>query len=381
VRCHLQRLAIGRRTAADYGDAAAERLRAAAGPVEGVGVAHVIAAGSRLRSTDLLPSLLSLYEDLGLHTELYGLAGDRPLWRLVRELEDGLQGGETAITDEGWSDYLESTPTIEGADVVVIHGPGPLGVKAPKRIWRPGLDRSNADAATWQRLQPLAADCPTASGEAIDPLAPACVELPVRLAGSMLRSAGVDLSRPCCCQIRPFDTWQDPHDVLDAFELASQELPTLQLVLAGDPERGDIEAWRLLREVSDYAHSQDGLLLLTGPEGLGAVELNALRTISRATIESSIAPAAGTTALETMWKSKPLIAAGNVGPAHPVEDNVNGYTTTTPEQTAERLVELVKDPGLGIELGAAGRKLVEQSHLITTLAENELRLLATVQSA
>jgi glycosyltransferase involved in cell wall biosynthesis len=82
-----------------------------------------------------------------------------------------------------------------------------------------------------------------------------------------------------------------------------------------------------------------------------------------------------------MWKSKPLIAAGNVGPAHPVEDNVNGYTTTTPEQTAERLVELVEDPGLGIELGAAGRKLVEQSHLITTLAENELRLLATVQSA
>jgi trehalose synthase len=384
VRCHLQRLALGRRTAADYepivGAEAIERLREAAAPLRGARSAHLIAAGSRLRSTDLLPSLLSLYGDLGLSTELHALAGDRPLWRLVRQLEDGLQGGETAITDEAWDDYLDSMPPLEGFDLIVIHGPGPIAA-APGAtcIWRPELDHSNPDPDTWQRLSPLAE--PRDLPEAIDPLAPGSVDLPVRLAGSMLRSAGVDLANPCCCQIRPFDSWQDPHEVLDAFELARQQVPNLQLVMAGDPSRGDIEAWRLLREVSDYADTRDGVLLLTGPVGLGNTELNALRTISRAALESAIGPAPATTALETLWKGTPVVSEGSVGAAHPVQDGVNGYVTDSPEQTAARLAELVRDPGLGIELGAAGRELVRDRHLITQLAENELRLLASFQSA
>ena len=366
MKCHLQRLAVGRRTAADYepivGADAIERLREAARPLSGTRVAHLTAAGSRLRSTDLLPSLLSLYEDLGLHPELYALAGERPLWRLVRQLEDGMQGGETAIADEVWDDYLDSAPPLEGFDLVVIHGPGPIGAAANANVvWLPWLDHSNADGDVWGRLIALAE--PDDLPEAIDPLAPGSVDLPVRLAGSMLRSAGIDVGNPCCCQIRPFDSWQDPHEVLDAFELATKEVPNLQLVLAGDPSRGDIEAWRLLREVSDYADAREGVLLLSGPAGLGNTELNALRTIARAAVESTIGPAPATTTLETLWKGTPVIR----------EDS--------PEATAARLVELVRDPGLGIELGTAGRELVRERHLITTLAENELRLLASFQSA
>ena len=325
-------------------------------------VAHLIAAGSRLRSTDVLPSLLSLYGDLGLSAELYALAGERPLWRLVRQLEDGMQGGETAIDDQLWVDYLESVPSLEGFDVVVIHGPGPIGAaRAADCVWRPELGHSNAEPGVWDRLVALAE--PHDLPEAIDPLTPGSVDLPVRLAGSMLRSAGVDLSNPCCCQIRPFDSWQDPHEAIDAFELAQQELPNLQLVLAGDPSRGDIEAWRMLREVSDYADAREGMLLLSGPAGLGNTELNALRTIARAALESTIGEAPATTRLETLWKGTPVIREDSPGAA------------------AERLVQLVRDPGLAIELGAAGRELVRERHLITSLAENELRLLASFQSA
>ena len=404
MRCHLQRLALGRRTAADYeaiaGAEAIERLREAAAPLEDARIAHLIAAGSRLRSTDLLPSLLSLYDDLGVHAELLALAGERPLWRLVGQLEDGLQGGETAIADDLWADYLDSLPAPEGFDAVVIHGPGPLGVAAYQGascLWSCELDCSDPDPDVWKRLRPLTdhaalialpaesyAPQEVAARElpgAIDPLAPGSVDLPVRLAGSMLRSAGVDLARPCCCQIRPFDTWQDPHDVLDAFELARAQAPALQLVLAGDPSRGDIEAWRLLREVSDYAEGRDGVLLLTGPAGLGNTELNALRAISRAALESALAAGPAGGALETLWKGTPVIASGAVGAAHPVRDGESGFLTASPEATAERLVELVRDPGLAIELGARGRALVAERHLITHLAENELRLLASFQSA
>jgi trehalose synthase len=354
---------LGRRAAADYAQIAGEEkiaeLQEISRPLKGARVLHLAAAGSRLRSPEILPSLLSLYEDLGISAEYRVLTGDRPLWRLTRELEDGLQGGETAISDDSWNEYMEGSLAPEGFDVVIAHGPGPLATAAKAGgpyVWRCELATDNADPAAWERLKPLVdgAEAGSDGPEAIDPLAPGSVDLPVKLAGSMLRSLGIDLSRPTVFQARPFDTWQDPHEVIDAFTDAA--VPGLQLVLAGDPRNDDVEAWRLLREVSDYAETQDGMLLL---RNVSDVELNALRALARAGVESSLAPGGSELAkLETLWKRTPVVDAD-------------------PEQIAE----LVNDPGLAIELGQEGHERVRENNLITTLAGNELRLLASFQSS
>jgi trehalose synthase len=402
MRSHLQPLPLGRRALDDYApDERLARIRALAEPLRGLRVLHLTAAGSRLRSPEILPSLLALHRDLGLEAELWALAGDRPLWQLVRQLEDGLQGGETAISDDAWAGYLESTREtaagrLDDWDVVVAHGPGPLAVAVDgpaMAVLRLELDASAAEAGAWARLAPLVEECAALfvssaayfrpgfgdrvveAPEAIDPLAPGAVDLPVTLAGSMLRSFGVDTSRPCCCQLRPFDTWQDPHDVLDAFALAKAELPELQLVLAGDPARGDLEGWQLLREMSEYASERPDVILLTGPGGLGSVELGALRRVSRVALESTMAPSSALTTLETLWAGTPVISEGRRGAAHPVRDGREGYLTDSPESMAARLVELVGDPGLAIELGGAGRELVQERFLITRLLEDELVLL------
>jgi hypothetical protein len=293
--------------------------------------------------------LLSLYEDLGLHAQFQVPIG---LTRLTRQLEDGLPGAETSITDEEWSEYLDASPLPEGFDAVIAHGPAPLAAAAKSGsayVYRCELGDATADA----RLKPLIDGAAARDHrEAIDPLAPGLIELDVRLAGSMLKSLGVDLSRPTIFQARPFDTWQDPHETIDAFTEA--DVPGLQLVLAGDPQADDADAWRRYREVSDYADTQDGLLLL---KDVGDVELNALRTLARAGIHSELAKGSELDTLETLWKGTPVADAD-------------------PEQIAE----LVTDPGLAIEQGEAGRERVKQGHLVTTLAENELRLLASFQS-
>jgi trehalose synthase len=350
---------LGRRVAADYAEFAAPgSLQEIAQALKGARILHLAAAGSRLRSPEILPSLLSLYNDLGVHAEFQTLAGERPFWRLTRQLEDGLQGGETAISGETWDEYLADSPAPEGYDAIIVHGPGPLA-SAHKAgvpyVFRCELDFSSPDQPMWNRLEPLVsttADLP----EAIDPLAPASVDLPVKLAGSMVRSLGVDLARPTIFRARPFDTWQDPHEVLDAFAIAKQKLPTLQLVLAGDPPTDDVEAWRLVRELSDYTETKDDLLLLSG---VGDVEMNALRALARAGVESSIAKGPELSALETLWKGTPVVQASD---------------------GAEAIIELLNDPGLAIERGQAGRARVREHHLVTTLAENELRLLASFQS-
>jgi trehalose synthase len=384
MRAHLQPLPVGRRRLADYVELAAEeRIRAAAEPLRGARVLHLSAAGSRLRYPEALPALQL---DLGIEAGVAVVAGDRALRRLVRELEDGLQGAETAISDDAWSAYREVTNGLAvGWDVVIAHGPGPLGAGAS--LVRFPVDASKPDPAAWERLRPLVERCAAPATdyappgidaahvpEAIDPLAPGCVDLPVPLAGSMLRSLGVDTSRPCCCQLRPFDSWQDPQDVLDAFELAKAELPQLQLVLAGE----EAEAWGPLREVFDYAREQDDVLLLMG---VGDVELNALRQISRVALESALAATSALTTLETLWKRTPVISAGRRGSAHPVRDGVDGCLVDTPEAAGERLVELVRDPSLGIELGASGHELVRERFLVTRLLEDELELVTAARAA
>jgi len=366
VRPYLQPLPLPRRTLDDYAEytaeAQVERIRAAAEPLRGLCVAHLTAAGSRLGP---LPALPALERDLGLEAELLALAGDRPLLGLVHQLEDGLRGGETAISEEAWSAYVEATGTLlRGYDVAVSHGPGPLGAAAGAgaSVLRLPIDAPSPEATMWELVRPLigTVSLPSDSPEAIDPLAPGCLELAVREAGTLLRSLGIDTNRPCCCQLRPFDGWQDPHGVLDAFALAKEELPPLQLVLAGDPDAGEAEGWRLLREVTDYARESEDVLALTG---LGELELGALRRLARVAIDSPLGPSRPTSRLEALWAGTPVISAG------------------TPEETAAELVELVRDPGLAIELGEAGRELVRERHLVTHLLEGDLSAIAAARTA
>ena len=64
-----------------------------------------------------------------------------------------------------------------------------------------------------------------------------------------------------------------------------------------------------------------------------------------------------------------------------MRDGVDGFLARNPEQLAARLVELVGDPGLAVEMGRSGRERVRERFLVTSALERELRALAaTVQA-
>jgi trehalose synthase len=64
-----------------------------------------------------------------------------------------------------------------------------------------------------------------------------------------------------------------------------------------------------------------------------------------------------------------------------VRDGVDGFLAPEPEQAAARIIELVRDPGLAIEMGRAGHERVRERFLVTSALERELRALgATVQA-
>ncbi len=64
-----------------------------------------------------------------------------------------------------------------------------------------------------------------------------------------------------------------------------------------------------------------------------------------------------------------------------VRDGVDGFLTESPEETAGRILELVRDPGLAIELGRSGRERVRERFLVTRALEADLGVLGAVLGA
>jgi trehalose synthase len=412
----LQRMAIAPRAPGDYAPAAGvraiEALQEAAEPLRDARVLHVSAAGAEGRIPEFLGGLLPLAAGAGVDVEWRVLFGPPELRATAAALQSGLRGGESAIEDTAWSAYLEACDGAArslggGCDVVVLHDAA-LGLAAgfdagaggagggPALLWRLHEDTSRAEPDALARAAALAEGCsgvlvsddsfaPAALQDdrlhvappGIDPLDPRNLELESRLPGRVVRPLGVDLERPFCLQVLELDRWDDPHTTIDAFRIAKAEEPELQLVLAALLDRAATESWQAAKEISDYAADTHDVLLLTTYEGLGSLEVGALLLLARAVIERSLGEGFELAPFEALWKRTPVVG----GLPLTVRDGVDGFLAPEPEQAGARIIELVRDPGLAIEMGRAGRERVRERFLVTSALERELHALAaTVQA-
>src|SRR3954451_7280229 len=408
VRSGLQRIEPGRRSLGDYtelvGEEAIERIRSLARDLAGLRVIHVSPAAPRNGCPELLRGLLPLAGDAGLDVEWRVLYGAAPFGDVARDLYDGLQGAETAIAPSTWSEYLESIAEAVGSlrddcDVLVLHDPATLGLLAQddgnaRVVWRCHVDASDPEPSTRERLFPLLEGCdwgvfacdgfwpPNQPGDvraiapAIDTLGPKNMDMPMRLAGHILRSLGIDLTRPLVCNVSRLDRWKDPHGVIDAFAQAKQTVPDLQLVLVGALPGEGPQDFRIAREVADYAAGIDDVRVMTSYTGVGDVEVGALQRVARVSLQRSLREGFGLAAAEALWKRTPVVAVPGGGIDRQVEHGRSGFLVEDTFGMAERLEELVQDPGLAMELGTAGRRRVQEQFLMTRRLEDELQLLA-----
>jgi trehalose synthase len=433
----LQPMAVAPRAPGEYapaaGGRAVEALHDAAEPLRGARVLHVSVAGAEGRVPELLGGMLPLAAGAGVQVEWRVLFGSPELRATAAALQSGLRGGESGIDDAAWDDYLDACERTARSlsdhyDAVVLHdaalalapglaggggaGRADGGVAGPVALWRLHEDASRAEPDALARVLDLAQGCssvlvphdtfapgagagaapgfgagaaPAGSATAlpdgrlhvappgIDPLDPRNLQLEPRLPGRVVRPLGVDLERPFCLQILELDRWDDPHATIDAFRLAKQEEPELQLVLAALLDRAATESWQAAKEISDYAEGTEGVHLLTTYEGLGSLEVGALLLLARAAIDGSLRHGFDLAPFEALWKRTPVVGGQPVA----IRDGVDGFLAPDPEVTAARVVELVRDPGLAIEMGRAGRERVRDQFLVTAALERELRAVAS----
>ena len=343
----LQTVKLQPKSLADYapivGDEAIEHIRALAEPLKGTRVVHVSATAFGGGVSEMLYTLVPLMRDVGLDARWQIITGSDEFFNVTKSFHNGLQGMGLPLTEamkDIWRQYNEyNAAAFEGEyDFVIAHDPQPAGMRVYRQgkggrhwIWRCHIDTSTPNPAFWEFIVPylqvydagiftmqqyvgqgltfphLAIMTPT-----IDPLSPKNAAQSSEESRQIVRSYGLDLSRPLLTQVSRYDPWKDPLGVIDAYRLVKQEVPGVQLALLGSMASDDPEGWTYYDRTVRHAGEDFDIYILHNFHGVGNREVNAFQAISDVVIQKSTREGFGLVVTEALWKGTPVVG-GNVG--------------------------------------------------------------------
>ena len=360
---------------------------------------------------EILQSMVPLMNSLGLNTERIVIEGNPQFFQVTKRIHNLLQGAEGCLSAQEFETYFQTNQGVAdefarmglSADVWFFHDPQvlPLASMLPAksgqiRNWICHIDLTSPNPSTINSLLPLTQDydnlifslrayVPQGLGEvpvhiappAIDPLTEKNTPLGEAEAMSTVAAMGIDPDRPLISQVSRFDLWKDPCGVVDAYRIARRDIPGLQLALLGLSQAiDDPEALDLLHQVEDHAAGDPDIHLYFYTDGLSySIDhlVNAFQVASKVVIQKSTREGFGLTVTEAMWKGKPVIG-GNVGGIRiQIENGVNGFLVDSPQECADRIVQLMQDPALSSRLGGAACDSVRERFLLPRLTLDYLR--------
>jgi trehalose synthase len=212
---------------------------------------------------------------------------------------------------------------------------------------------------------------------AIDPLCENNRALPHAALDAAVAKCGLDRGRPVLTHTSCFDGLKDALAAITVYRMVKQAHDS-QLVLAGaqavagSRSPGD---WRELRAAS--AGDPDVHVLL--PSALSELEMNALVRASTIVLQGPPPEEGSLAASEALWKSKPVVGIEVRAGEWQVIDGHNGFLARSPEEAAERVIELLQDETLRRRMGENGRRHVRRNFLLTRYVRDVLRLMHAVE--
>jgi trehalose synthase len=393
------------------GPGAVDQLREAAKPLAGARVLHLNSTAFGGGVAELLHTQLPLMNDLGLDATWAIVEGSDDYFNVTKSVHNALQGAEIEWTEKMRQVYWEriranARELTEPFDFVFVHDPQPAailsviedgGSRSGRWLWRCHIDLSTPFEPVWEFFEPIVdrfdaaiftmADFAQPGLQhpvlafippSIDPLSAKNHPLADVTVREVLSGYDIDPDRPIIAQVSRFDPWKDPLGVIDAYRLARERIPGLQLIMAGSLAADDPEGMHYLSLTEEHRSGDPDIHLLTNLQQVGNVEVNAFQRASAAIVQKSIREGFGLVVAEGMWKGKPVVG-GNVGGIRlQIEDGRTGYLVDSVEACAERIVELIADEDLRERLGAAGRERVRERFLTPREVTDYLRLMSKV---
>lgn len=344
----------------------------------------------------LLGSLTLLMNSLGIKTGWRVIQGSPDFFSITKKMHNALQGGEINLSDLKQEIY--ENVVFENAvrnhlthDRVIIHDPQPLPIikhytKRGPWIWRCHIDLSNPNRELWEylkqyverydavifSLKEYAQDLDTPQVffmPAIDPFSIKNKEMSDEEIQERLDHYDIPSDLPIVTQISRFDRWKDPKGVIEAFDLARQQIDAT-LVLLGNVATDDPEGAEVYQSLLDRRGKR---IKIISQEDTALV--NALQRKSAVVLQKSKREGFGLTVTEAMWKGTPVIGGDVGGIRYQIEDGENGYLVSSIEEAAHRIVKLVQDEDLRQRMGEKAHQTVREKFLMIRLVEQHLDLM------
>jgi trehalose synthase len=382
------------------GAEAIERITLKARRLHGLRVVNISSTFYGGGVAEILSSLTLAQRATGIRADWRLIQGSPDFFSVTKKLHNALQGGDIELTEMKKRHYEQivfhnSLRMDIDADVVVVHDPQPLPLVTHFRhtcpwVWRCHVDLSHPNPDAWSYLRgfveqydAVIMSLPEYAQKlevpqrffmpAIDPFSVKNVELEESEIDERLRHYGIPDDLPIVAQISRFDRWKDPEGVIEAFKLARKEVDAT-LVLLGNVATDDPEGQEVFESL--LGSKEERILILTAED---SALVNALQRRAAVVLQKSLREGFGLTVTEAMWKGAAVIGGDCGGIRRQIEDGVNGFRVSTPEQAAGRIVQLLKDPGLRQRIGRAARESVRKDFLMSRLVEQYLDLFAAFE--
>ncbi|HEX6701449.1 MAG TPA: glycosyltransferase [Gaiellaceae bacterium] len=406
----LQLVNVGTKSLADYASLATrglmEEIRRLAEPLAGKRVAHVSATAFGGGVAEINYTLVPLMQSAGLEVEWRIIRAGEEFFNVTKTIHNALQGNPQGLSEEdhevfGRYQRMNAEEFADGEyDFVVIHDPQPIGMidhrtaSSSRWIWRCHIDLSEPnrgvlefllpamsryDAMIYHRRQYVPDDAPGLPPAyiwppAIDPLAPKNMALSPEDAAYIVDQFGIDVERPLLTQVSRFDPWKDPLGVIDAYRIAKERFPDVQLALVGSMAHDDPEGWDFYNQTVAYAAGDPDIYILSNLNNVGSVEVNAFQVHSAAVIQKSIKEGFGLTVTEALWKTRPTIAGRVGGIVAQIQDGETGWLVESSTECAEACIEVLRDPKEARQRALRGKEYVRRHFLTPRLLRDWLVL-------
>lgn len=386
-------------------DDLSEELASLARDLRDVRICHLNSTAFGGGVAELLSRYIPMLQALGVSADWRLIHGQPEFFTITKAFHNALQGGHYSLGEIEQKLYLDVNERSADAlgndyDVYIVHDPQPAairhftGLRDAKWIWRCHIDSSSPDEQVSGFLRPyleeydavvftmpefLLPGLKTRHAEfiapAIDPLATKNMDLSQDLCRRAITDSGVDPGKPLLVQVSRFDPWKDPLGVIQAYRLVKKEIPDVQLALIGAMAGDDPEGWALLDRVEEEAAGDAGMFVFTNLAGVGSMEVNVFQRGCDVVIQKSLREGFGLVVSEAFWKERPVVAgkAGGIPMQYPQGFEANLVESV--EACAERVIELLRQPGHRGAFGRAGREHVRGHFLLPRLVRDELRLI------
>lgn len=395
----------GVRTLDDYvkyiGEESADRILKKTEPLKDLHVVHINATYYGGGVAALLSSFALLLNSVGIETGWRVIQGSPDFFSVTKKMHNALQGADINLSQQKKEIY--EAVIYENAvrnhldhDVVIIHDPQPLPmIKHYRRrnpwIWVGHVDMTKPHAALWSYLKEFVEyyDAAVFSLEdyrqdlstpqlfiqpAIDPFSITNKELSDEEVDERLEHYNIPTDLPIVTQISRYDKWKDPRGVIEAYKKVRKEVDCT-LVMLGNIAADDPEGDDVFHSLRDQA--EDRILILSHQD---TSLVNALQRKAAVVVQKSIREGFGLTVTEAMWKGTPVIGGNVGGIRYQIDDGENGFLVSSVDETAERIIELLKDPDRCREIGEKAREKVKKNYLLTRYLEQYIDLFLSIET-